>query len=764
MLLIYISTFIVAFVTLSTELLLTRILSVTTWYHFAFFAVSVALFGLTVGGLFIFFSKSVIDKLNPIKFLLLISILFSTSIPLVIIFQLKTDLLSFAAPYYFISSLPFILGGSFISFVLYKFTSKASILYAADLLGSGLGSLSIVILLPNFGLSGTIFTLISLSAVAPLALALKNRSIILNTLLAIWLIIIAVFIFNSDRELFQIKGIYKNTNEQPVVERWNSYSRVAVSKYEKTPFGWGLSENIADVEIDQYMLTIDSSASTPITRFDGDLQKVEYLKHDVTALGYYLVDQPKVFIIGAGGGRDILTALSFNASRVDAAEYNEIIVQIVEESFGDFSGRLFEQENVSVYVDEARNLLLNRTEKYDLIQSSLTDTWAAFSANALSLTENSIYTKDAWKIFLKHLNEEGVLSVSRWYLNGNPAEMLRLTNLGIKAMEDSGITNIKDKIIVVKNKQVGNLLLSKRKFTNSKLNLIKKQVEKEGFETVYLPGGKNEELFEELITSPNKVRKISSSVGADLSAPTDNRPFFFQLKGVGQLFNPTTTRRDGTEVLMTLLIVLTSLTIFLVLLPLLFIRKKLKFNSEKIKLAFYFMSIAMAFIFLEIGLFQRLSVNLGKPQLTLVFVLSTILIGAGIGSFMSKFVRSIEKPHLFRFGVILALVWLFNFIFVNYVAPGLAVNEITKVLSTLMFLTPLGFLMGFFFPIGLKLANMIDKSLIPWFWALNGSFSVLGAVLAVLIAILFGINSILILSMVFYLIAIKFVYSLNSTK
>ena len=205
------------------------------------------------------------------------------------------------------------------------------------------------------------------------------------------------------------------------------------------PFGWGLA-HAPDSKINQHYLDIDADAGTPITRFDGDLAKVAYLKDDVINAAYLVQPPADVAVVGVGGGRDILSGLVFGARHIHGIEINPAIFEVLADKFADFSGHLDRQPGVSLVNAEARSYINHSPDRYDLVQISLIDTWAATAAGGLTLTENRLYTVEAWDDFYRALKPGGLLSVSRWYdAETHRGEFYRLVAIAAKALQHQGV-------------------------------------------------------------------------------------------------------------------------------------------------------------------------------------------------------------------------------------------------------------------------------------------------------------------------------------
>jgi len=224
-------------------------------------------------------------------------------------------------------------------------------------------------------------------------------------------------------------------------ERWNTYSRIRVIALgESEPFGWGFAHTQA-TKIDQHILDIDAGANTVITRNDGNVSKLAYLKDDVINAAYLVQPMADVAVVGVGGGRDILSGLLFGAKRIRAIEINPAIFEVLTDKFADFSGHLDRQPGVSLVNAEARSYINHSSERYDLVQISLIDTWAATAAGGLTLTENRLYTTDASDDFYGALKPGGMLSVSRWFdPKAHRVELYRLVAIAASALQRKGVT------------------------------------------------------------------------------------------------------------------------------------------------------------------------------------------------------------------------------------------------------------------------------------------------------------------------------------
>ncbi len=422
----YIALFLVTLSTLMLEILLTRIFSVIMWYHFAFMAVSVAMFGMTAGALVVFLSAKLFPTEQTSRSMALSSLWFSITTLGSFLFiwflpNLTSNILLMVTASYVASAIPFAMSGIIVCLALTRFPAQLSKLYASDLAGASAGCILLIYLLNLTDAGSVIFAaccLVMLAAwmFAPAEFQKLKRAAWISMLLLIFFGVSSFSAINQ-KPIFHFSWTKGNAKPNPLYVKWNSFSRIQVlPDSSKRPFGWGFSP-LVDLgpSTEELYMDIDGSAGTVLTWFDGNLSNVEHLKYDITNFAHHLIKNADIFVIGVGGGRDILSALAFQQKSVTGVEINENILGVMNEKFGDFTGHLDKDPRVILINDEARSYLVRQQKQFDIIQASLIDTWAATAAGAFVLAENSLYTLDAWKIFLQRLTDTGILSFSRWY-------------------------------------------------------------------------------------------------------------------------------------------------------------------------------------------------------------------------------------------------------------------------------------------------------------------------------------------------------------
>jgi hypothetical protein len=438
---------------LQLELFLTRIFSVTMWYHFAFMAISLAMFGIAAGAVL----TEVMKKREPHSTLANAALLFALTSAGCFTAQLYVPAdpetkLAWTVLAFTLIAIPFVFGGVVVCVALTRFPAFTGKLYAADLAGSAAGCLLTIPILNSIHAPSAVILNAGIAALAATAFALGVRGKLRWIAAVSCLGLLAAAGINQSAKTIDIQWIKGGKNwHNGLYEKWNALSRIYIGKHSDEPFGWGLSPAYKiDRQLDQLYLNIDSGAATVLTKFDGNLSAVDHLKYDVTALAHYLRNQASVLVIGVGGGRDILTALAFDQRHVTGVEINPDILRVLTGRFAEYTGNLQTNPAVTLVHDEARSYVARSPEKFGIIQASLIDTWAATSAGAYVLTENGLYTKEAWLTFLNHLTPDGILTMSRWYYEAQPAETLRLTALATVSLTDLGVADPRRHIMVIR--------------------------------------------------------------------------------------------------------------------------------------------------------------------------------------------------------------------------------------------------------------------------------------------------------------------------
>ncbi|HEY7386965.1 MAG TPA: hypothetical protein VH640_00525, partial [Bryobacteraceae bacterium] len=522
---IYICVALTTMATLLLELSLTRIFSVVFYYHFAFLAISIALFGLGTGGVFSYvvagwkaplFTR--LGRLSALNSVLVVVAL------LVVLAQKNGDSPSLLLVY-FTSALPFFLAGTIVSLAIAETVKKVNRVYFFDLLGAGAGCLLLIPLLDLLGGLNTVMAAGVLFAVAAAIWHSLDGSVAGRAgSVALALALVAFLTYNTTDHVLGIRYAKNQKLSGETYEKWNSFSRVAIApeKGSGTP-----------------TIFIDADASTAIAHFDfAHLSAKD--RHDLLeqgpALPYALRPGAKTLVIGPGGGWDVARALASGSRDITGVEINPIIATtIMRNRFPGLSGGLYWQPEVHISVEDGRSFVRRSPDRYQVIQATLVDTWAATAAGAFALTENNLYTTDAFQDYLQHLTGDGLAAFTRWGFDP-PRESLRLVSLAMEALSQLGENSAWRNVIIGREGSVegwgarDTVLVSRKPFTAGDLERARAMMAAAGMQTIYLPGpdtnNATHNQFYDLLHSANPDQ-FERSYTFDITPVTDNRPFFF---------------------------------------------------------------------------------------------------------------------------------------------------------------------------------------------------------------------------------------------
>lgn len=759
---VYIGTFLIAFATLALEITLTRLLSVTTWYHLAFFAIATAMLGMTAGAVLVYLKPSWFPEESVNRRAATASLCFGLVVPFVLLLLCLLPLnltasamgLGTLLTATFFCSLPFFLSGIAITLVLTKCDKPIGLLYASDLIGAAFGCLFV---LGGLELVDAPSLILFCAAVGVLA-AIGYSGFGGAKAYSIVFVLLAVFATANSTTSRGIRPAILKGKWHPahwfMIERWNSFSCVNVDELSERPaFYWGKSPVAPERVIPQYYMRIDGGAGTPVSPFTS-IDELDYLEFDVTNMVHWLRPTGESCVIGVGGGRDIQSALYFGHSKVTGIEINPIFIDLLNKEFRQFAN-LADRDDVELIVDEARSYLSRSTQKFSVIQMSLIDTWAATGAGAFALSENSLYTREAWKVFTDRLAKDGIFTVSRWYNPEDLGETGRLLSLAVATMLDSGISAPARHIALITSDRVATLLLSREPFTSAEISRLNEICNRLAFDTPVIPETKPmHDVLREIVgaRSIEELKGIAKDGPLRFDPPTDESPYFFNNLRIGKIGSLDEIPQSGqmrgniiaTVTLVGLIVSLLITAIVTIVAPLLLrsVVGERKQDTEPILWsgALYFSLIGVGFMLTEIGMIQKLTVLLSHPTYALGILLFSIILSSGAGSFVSEkvhFERGGKKVILLPLvacGIILGTRILVGYLLVNTITQSMSV----KILASVGVIAPLGFILGWFFPVGMRLVRAIRPGQTPWYWALNGIFGVLASAVAVFLSIFFG--------------------------
>jgi spermidine synthase len=782
------------------QLIQTRILSVMVWYHLAFFVISVAMFGMTAGAVWVYLRRDQFTENTLSHDLTYFASAFAITTVVALLVQLTlvpvvmrsiTSLITWTE-LAICMSLPFFFSGVVVSLALTRSPYPIGQVYGADMIGAAAGCLGVLLLLnsadaPSAVMWVAVFVaagaaLFAYAAIGTVPERPGPLSLVLQKPVPIAIVIALVAGANTVTDYrihpLIVKGKVEPRANSLLFERWNSFSRVIVFRHPKgEPHLWGPSPRTprGRWSIDQRMMNIDGIAATAMYRFPEQLSDAEFLKYDITNLAYHLPDRQRAAVIGVGGGRDVLSAMVFGVGSITAVEINPIFIHLLthEQGFAEYAG-LSTVPAVEFVTDEARSWFARTEQTFDIIQMTLIDTWAATGAGAFTLSENGLYTTEGWRIFLSRLQPEGVFTVSRWYAPDAINETGRMISVTVAALMDLGVKDVERHIFLAASDYVATLVVARAPLSAEAVDKLVGAADGLGFRILIAPGqAPASEVLRRILSarSPADLQAYTSSLDLDLTPATDNRPFFFNqlplskpvalLKRAREAFyrggtaqGVATGNLSATATLGILLVVAFGLVLVTIIIP---VRPALADVGKQLVIGGtgYFLLIGIGFMAVEIGLLQRMSVFLGHPIYSLSVVLFTLILATGIGSLISEKLQLESRARLMLWAIVTAAyvaslpLWLPDLL--------LTLNSATLgVRATLcvLIIAPAGVLMGFGFPTGMRLISAVDRKPTPWFWGINGAAGVLAAILAVACSIAFGISTTLTVGAICYLLLI----------
>ena len=721
--LIHLAVFLITLSGLIFEIGLTRIYSATIWYHFAFIAVSVALLGWGLGG---FALHTFQRRLNPtMNKAAVLVILYAATIVICLWIIVEFPFRIERLPVYFIAPLiPFFLAGTALSMIFLLRRETAPSLYFADLLGASLGALTVTFLLEAFGGE----TALLLAAVTPLLAAglLSNRFRALGVVAAV--IMFAAAISNEKFGFFRVtpgnlKAMQRHMEEQHSTHvtqtGWNAYSRIDAVEGFPAP-------NLA-------RLYIDSDAWTNAMQWDGRIESIRKVRDWYRAYPFHFVQNAETLVIGPGGGSDVVVALGSGSPKVTAVEMNPLMLQFVRH-YGERSGNLYNRPDVEVIQSEGRNFISRTDRKFGVIFLGFVDTWASVASGGLSLSENYLYTTQAFRAYYDHLTDDGMLVIMRW-----GADVPRLVSNSVALL---GVDEAAKRLVVLTEKNSSSedppqmmFMLRKRPFT-----------EQETAEMMNWPlgsplivaGRHAEPPYDDLFSGRKTMEQLVKESPKRVEAVFDDSPFYFATD------RPWGMPYQMRQALGGLIVPLLGLLALVVA----FGKPRGKPVGRYAASIIYFACLGVGFIAVELTLLQNLTLLLGHPIFTLSILLFTILAFGGVGSALSGRV----SMHVACLAVT-ALGSAAAFALPRFIPTLLPFGLGARIAIAVGLIAPFGLMMGMPFPQGLRRTGEGSLPQPPFYWGLNGIVSVIGSVGTVVVALVFGFQVAMLAGSACYLLA-----------
>ncbi|MFA5011895.1 MAG: hypothetical protein WC644_08040 [Ignavibacteria bacterium] len=780
--------FMIALASLLHEFTLTRILSVSLWYHFAFMVISVALLGIGISGVAISLFPKLINK--PVdKLLTVLAMIYGASVILTFAvsyyipidpFSLFTQKVQFIIIpiYYLLITIPFFFAGLIISTLLTKFSAEVSRLYFSDLVGAGLSVFAFTLLMPLVGGNGMIVIVSAFGFLAAVFFSIERHK---NLALLSGVLMILVFAFLIKKEeLLKIRitpnKIYANyIAERPdlnMYTAWNTISKVDVMKEEEdSPDGYNIMLAILDEG--------NATTNIPNVRKMPPLTKPS----DASNLAFVTKDSAdKVFIVGSGGGGEVLVSSYYSAKKIIGVEINGILNDLISNKMAGWTGPLIKNNpKVEIITDDARSVIKRRQEIFDVIISAHTISASAVSSGAMSMVENFIMTKEAVKDYLKHLDKEGVLYISR-----PEAQIPKLITTLKQAGKELGIQNDEYNYVVFKrpasdyevsNSYLAGVVYKKNGFDVLDMIKMRNEASSLGLDIEYDPLTIQENVYKTLVTSNNIELDIAKNPSL-YSPATDDKPFFddnYSFSDVNWQTIKDVFSQDDKAILalkskpvaqvtlITMLIQILLVSFVLIIIPSIFIKGDGKHKVDK-KFLMYFAFIGLGYISIQIALIQKFTLFLGQPVYTMLTVISSMLIFSGAGAKYSAKLANSKRNIQYIFLAIVIYTFLVGLVSPYLFDAFVSMSLILRIVITVIMIAPLAFLMGIPFPTGISAISNDDSRMIGVSWAVNGFFSVIGTVMTMILAMIFGFKIMFFIAGIFYVIALIFMTIRNNIK
>ncbi|MFS0728388.1 spermine synthase [Paenibacillus sp. 1P07SE] len=695
-------TFCTAFAFIVYEVYLSRFFSAILDYTFVFLAISLATLGIGLGGYLAYKAGRGLYNFRYIGLGLFgLCIIVST----LAMYMMPYVGLWFYSPMAFI---PFLAGGSLLAAIIQEQREHVRAIYFSDLSGAGIGAASsiwlmnVVTPLQTISLISALLVLVSFS----LNFSFVNRYRVKKRYMVSFALILFLsaqpFISDLPFRTYDTSpsNVFVNETEAEIVySEWNSFARTDV--YDA---GDG----------DLLYITIDGGAVSPMSKFTGDLKKVQYLQTTTGYLAFQDIANERALIIGAGGGQEVLTAQLAGFEQIEAVDINAGSFRAVQ-ALSSISGDVFHQPGVTAIVSDGRNYIRKTGNMYDLIYLSLVKK-ASENGMGLALTENYIFTEEAVHEYMNKLKPNGRLA----FLLHDESELMKVIAAAEKSLEKLGIPDDQrfNHIAVIGTYQhLGHkvwgmggtkitrplLLVNRHAFSLRDVRRLQAEAESIQQIPIQLPYVNNQLSF---------LPAMAAEHPPSLSMNRDDKPFFYNKTGE-----------------------MPRSLFWVAAVPVLIVLMLIRRTNFAYGGAAYFSGIAMGFIMIETTLIQRLILPLGHPTLSFVLVLGVLLLAGGVGSLLSaKWVTTQSKRYtpllwvaVLAIGIHAGLSWYDG---QTYYWP-----LVYRVAAAVLFLIPLGFFMGMPFPYGL---NRMTGRQIAASWAINGLMTVVGSLLSVLISLSMG--------------------------
>jgi spermidine synthase len=776
--------FVTSFSVLCYEIIFTRVFAYSQWHNLSSLIITIALLGFGASGTAAALCGKLIEGKYG-KFMFASSLLFPVSIaagfyasafldfnPYEMAFNTQQAVYFFL--YFLLMGIPFFAGASVIYMALLRYNIPSA--YFFNLLGSGAGALAAMVFL-FFLHPYDIMTLIVFIAFIPALLASpgSRKNLTVVALCAAVTAASAFYIsglpgFKKVSQYKSISGALNLPGSRVLYSGYSPLSVVQVVEAKGLRSTAGLSVACPHHVPVQKGIFFDGDSMSSVTPFDGDMNKVRYIEFLASYLPYYLRkdnDPGKMRIIGSGGGESILKSILSGFEKVDAVEVNGNVISLMKNKFSEFSGNIYNRENLTVINSDGRSYIKQTDEKYDLIEISLLDAYNTAASGVYALNETYLYTTGSFRDYFSRLTDKGMLSVTRW-ITTPPRDTLKLFNTAIESLAGMNIKNKENHLAAIRSLQTVTLLVSKRPFTHERISGLRKFCAEKYFDIIYCPGIQSAESerfikLQEPVYYDAFMKLLSDEKGRfvdgydfDITAPSDDRPYFYNffkprfldyIKKYGPAQVPVT--EWGCLILLIILVPVVIISFVCIVIPVMSGGK----GNRNPGMILFFSLIAAGFFSIEMPLIQKMVLFLGHPSYSISVIIAGMLIFSGTGSWFSDRIFPEKYRILVASLFVGAIILLYQLILDRMLAQLMPLNVILKILVVLALVAPPAFFMGFPFPQGLVRVKEGNPGSLPLAWGVNGFFSVISIIAAALIAILSGFRAVFLTAAACYVLA-----------
>ena len=773
--------FLTAFTTLATQILVFRIISAKLLNNLAFLVISMTMLGFALSGVILAFNYNFIKRfrksIHLFTFLYVLTLLLSTilfyHLPIKTLFSKNiVDYTKIFLSFICLSSLfvvPFTFCGLILGVLLSHKKLPTRKIYCFDLIGSALGALLIIFLISFIGVEKSLLIL-SGGFLVGINILFPLRSKKFKRLTGFMLIVIFIlFLFNS--RIFQMKypvGSHLTRYEMEHFE-WDPITRIEVSKFNTEKdilFDLALVGTNKNFHNSIHkVLTQNNNAGTLAPYYDGNIESLKGIEETLYHSSYQAtsVSSPNVLVVGVGGGMDILAALNSNAASVTGVEINGATHKILRKVYADYFKNWVNDPRVHLVHDEGRHYISKTNKLYDIIQLTGVDSYTGTMASSNIFSENYLYTKEAVKLYFERLTDQGIINIIRLEFPRVPREVIRMLTTVVETLREQGIEEPAKHIVTITyNKHtLAALLIKKTPFTENEIKKLKEWTAHNPY--LYFSSTDDlsphqERIYQFFLNLKNvsAERSFIKRYPLNISPVEDDRPFFFRytkwehLNPNFRVFNFTIIPIFEYNIIL-LLLILTFLCWICIQLPIKHLLK-LNFNIKGLsRYVFIFSFLGLGYFFIEIAFMQKLGLFLGHPNLAISIVLSSLLLSTGIGSMYSKnIIHRVKKIKYISYCLCLLILAEYHFI-LPHLNQLIYMNLLIKGVIALIVLFPIGAILGVFMPTAIDQLKRISPKYVPWGWGINGVFSVIAPIIAIAISVTFGISLLLLCAIPLYL-------------